>query len=125
LPNFSTLLSLILTSKQVYAVFQTRPHLIACAVAYNQLGSVLPQALTLVRRQTAGLLQPDASKLLKEADAVHQGISHDEIRMLARNAKTVTEWENLFSWRYYPPSQFTMPDIYTVIGTDGKTEHPD
>jgi hypothetical protein len=125
LPNFSTLLSLILTSKQVHTVFQTRPHFITCAVAYNQLGSVLPQALTLVRCRAAGLLQLDVSKLPEEADALRQETSREEIKLLARNVKVATELEDLFSWRYCPLSHPTITDTYTATGIDLKTEHPE
>jgi hypothetical protein len=104
IPDIPTLLSLISVSKQIYAVFQARSHSITSAVAYNQLGTVLPQALTLVRCEAAGLVQCDVNKLPDEADALHHAISSQELRMLARNAKTVVEWEDLFSWRYCPQS---------------------
>jgi hypothetical protein len=100
LPDVSTLLSLALTSKEVYEVFRAFRRSVVLVVANNQVGPSLPQALRLARCRAAGLVQRDVGNLPGENDPLPQEISPEELQILAQNAQTVAELEDLFSWRY-------------------------
>ncbi|KAF9461497.1 hypothetical protein BDZ94DRAFT_1310514 [Collybia nuda] len=97
--TFAALLPLISTSKFVYGVFQSRRESIVHAIALNQLGDILPQALRLARYEDAHLLQRNVEDLPKEEDIYAQAITPSEARILAHNAQTVQELEDCYSFR--------------------------
>ncbi|KAH7923083.1 hypothetical protein BV22DRAFT_1036762 [Leucogyrophana mollusca] len=100
LPDFKTLQSTILTSKSIYSVFRNRPHSIVRAVAYNQIGPALPQAVRLVRCGHAKLWLKPVDELLGEDELVkHSILTNEEVRMLVDKAKVVEGLEDIFSWR--------------------------
>lgn len=98
-PTFATLLPLILTSKFVYGVFRARRETIVHAVASNHLGAVLPQALRLARCEDARLLQRNVEDLPKEEDIYAREITTSQARIMVRNAQTVQELEDYYSFR--------------------------
>lgn len=95
--DFPTLLSIILTSKAFHSVFETHPNSIIRDVAYNEVGSALPQALRLVRCKAALCRHAAIEDLPEESDVIP--IGRAEARMLAENAKIARRFEALFSWR--------------------------
>jgi hypothetical protein len=95
LPDFLTLQNVLTASKALYAVFQAHPNSIVRAVAYNVVGSALPQALRLVRCQDGS----GAYDTLEE-DVVSLNITSEEARKLAANTTVVHALEDLFSWRH-------------------------
>ena len=86
----------------LYNVFKAGHQAIASAVALNQIGPALPQALRLARTEVAGLHQVKVNDLPREdlILSVPVGITGRESAILARNAEAVSELENLFSWKY-------------------------
>ncbi|KAH7910115.1 hypothetical protein BJ138DRAFT_1009494 [Hygrophoropsis aurantiaca] len=112
LPDFNTLHSAILTSKSIYTVFHDRPHSTIRAVAFNQIGPALPQALRLVRCERANLWLRPVDELLGEDELLkHPVITSEEVRMLVEKVKVADALEDLFSCRYkdkrFPNSQLT------------------
>lgn len=99
-PNFKSLLSLLLTSKLFNDVFEAHPHGIVRDVAHNQVGPALPQALRLVRCETAGYRFKDVADLPAEDDIMKQPITRAEARVLAQNAYVAYTLEDVFSRRY-------------------------
>lgn len=97
--DFSTLLSIILTSKALNSVFEAHPHSIIREVAYNEVGSALPQALRLVRCEPAHCRHAAVEDLPAESDVMTRPIDRAEARMLAKKAKIARRFEALFSWR--------------------------
>ena len=103
IPGLATLLSLTLVSKDIRAVFETRPSSIICAVVSNQLGPVLPQALRLVRsvnRKPKIRWRCLAQDVPKEHDVIKDPITRQEAIALARNTSVVERLEALYSIRY-------------------------
>ena len=88
-----------LSCQFLYDVFKAGRQAITDAVAFNQIGPTLPQALRLARTEAAGLFQIEAGDLPKE-DVPQLGITRRESTILARNGEVVAELENLFSWKY-------------------------
>jgi hypothetical protein len=89
-----------LSCQFLYDVFQAGRQAITDAVAFNQIGPTLPQALRLARTEAAGLFQIEARDLPKEDLVPQLGITRRESAILARNGEVVAELENLFSWKY-------------------------
>ena len=89
-----------LSSQFLYDVFKAGRQTITDAVAFNQIGLTLPQALRLARTEAAGLCQIKAGDLPKEDLVPQLGITGRESTILARNGEVVAELENLFSWKY-------------------------
>ena len=100
LSDFPSLISTSLSCQFLYDVFKAGRQPITDAVAFNQFGPMLPQALRLARTEAAGLFQIEAGDLLKEDLVPQLGITARESTILARNGEVVTELENLFSWKY-------------------------
>lgn len=100
LPDFPSLISTSLSCHFLYGVFNAGRRVITCAVAVNQIGSTLPQALRLARTEAASFFQTKVSDLPTEDLVSPVGITERESAILARNAEIVTELENLFSWKY-------------------------
>ena len=102
LPDFPSLISMSHSCRFLYNVFKAGHQAIASAVALNQIGPALPQALRLARTEVAGLHQVKVNDLPSEdlILSVPVGITGRESAILARNAETVSELENLFSWKY-------------------------
>ena len=103
-PDFATLLSVILVSKHIHSVFETRPNSIIRIVAENQVGhGVLPQALRVVRLGVDASQQSEAeiqvANLPEEKDVLAQQITRQEAAALARNARVANTLEVLFSLR--------------------------
>jgi hypothetical protein len=103
LPDFQTLLSFMTTSKAFYTMFQYHPQSIIRAVAYNQVGDALPQALRLVRCDEPNYNRfpirfPNVNDLPEE-NMMNTPIQPREARMLAINARVAHALEDLFSWR--------------------------
>ncbi|KIJ64403.1 hypothetical protein HYDPIDRAFT_111714 [Hydnomerulius pinastri MD-312] len=104
LPDFQSLENFVLSSKFVYDVFQYRSSSIFRAVARNQIGSALPQALRLMKCITGKLGLRPVEELFQEADFAPQyNVSPAEARMLADNASVVKALEDVFSWRGKDP----------------------
>ena len=104
-PDFATLLSTVLASRDIHRVFETRPNSIIRAVAENQVGAdVLPQALTVVRLPEDAYSKSKAQSLVEclpdEKDMIAQQITRQEASALARNARVASGLEALFSIRY-------------------------
>ncbi|EGN98506.1 hypothetical protein SERLA73DRAFT_183555 [Serpula lacrymans var. lacrymans S7.3] len=100
LPNFSSLLSAILSSRFVYSVYKARPNSISRAILYNQLGAALPPALRLVRCGTDNFRQSPVSELCREDELANKPeITCDEAVKMSHHLKVVNELEDLFSWR--------------------------
>ena len=111
--NFETLGSLILTSKTFNTVFEAHPNSIIRDVAYNEVGSALPQALRLVRCETANFRYADVATLPEESDVMTRPIEREEARRLAKNAKIAHSFETLFSRRY----------IFTIVHIGQSSGH--
>ncbi|KAH7913801.1 hypothetical protein BJ138DRAFT_1124096 [Hygrophoropsis aurantiaca] len=104
LPSFGTLQATILTSKSIHAVFCRRRKSIIRAVAYNQIGPALPQALRLVRCKQAQRRKKQPVTDVEENLRTHPeledpDISNREIKALPSKASVVQELENTFSYR--------------------------
>ncbi|TFK76634.1 hypothetical protein BDN72DRAFT_829768 [Pluteus cervinus] len=67
------------------------------AVADNQIGPALPQALALAHCQSSKLIKMDLDDIPGEDTILRQAINHEEAYILGENAKVVLEWERLFS----------------------------
>ena len=98
--DLPSLFSTSLSCRFFYEVFKAGSQAITRAVALNQIGPMLPQALRLARTEARSLHRVDVGDLPKEDSALSVGITGQESVILARNAKTVFELENLFSWKY-------------------------
>lgn len=98
-PDFKTFSSLIKAAKIFYTTFQARPHSIVRAVANNEVGDALPQALRLVRYETGRFHDADINGLPEENIVMNTPIHPEEARMLTKNAKVIHKLEDLFSWR--------------------------
>lgn len=99
LPDFKTFLSLVTTTKIFNTTFQARPHSIIRAIAYNEVGHALPQALRLVRCEAGHFHDADLSDLPEEKTAMNTPIQPEEACALVKNAKVAHSLEDLFSWR--------------------------
>lgn len=101
-PDVPTLSSAILTSKSFYHIFQARPQSILRAVAYNEVGPALPQALRFIRTKLA---KEDAEE--DESDAEPWTIPDEtnnillisaaELRSLSSCVSITQALEDLFS----------------------------
>ena len=98
-PDFKTFSSLIKAAKIFYTTFQARPHSIIRAVAYNEVGDSLPQALRLVRCEAGRFHDADVNELPEENNVMNTPIQPEEARMLTKNVKVIYTLEDLFSWR--------------------------
>lgn len=98
-PNINALLSLSSTSKAIYSVFKAHPQSIIRAVAFNEVGEALPQALRLVRCR--GRRHADPARLPKESEMLNDDklITIREAQLLSQNAQIANTLEDLFSWR--------------------------
>ncbi|KIJ60910.1 hypothetical protein HYDPIDRAFT_116592 [Hydnomerulius pinastri MD-312] len=118
LPDFSSLVSTILTSKAVYAVYKAHPTSIQRAVAYNLVGSALPEALRLVRCRRRGMTLKPPNELLGEDDIVkNPQLTRDEIKDLVGISGSAKRLEELFSWRekdcrFQSSSQLTVGESH-------------
>lgn len=100
LPDFKSLATAILTCSGIYRVYSTHPTSVRRAIAYNLVGSALPQALRLVRCERQGLRLRPLHELLGEDELrKNPWLSNDEIRDLCRLATNSQELEDIFSWR--------------------------
>jgi len=95
LPDFETLQVALLTSRAFYEVFQAHPQSIVRAVAYDQVGPALPQALRVVRCQS-DKIEYDTHL---ERDVLSQMITPGETRELILNSDIVHALEDMFSLR--------------------------
>lgn len=97
--TIGSLQSLSSTSKAIHTIFKAHPQSIIKAVALNEVGEALPQALRLVRCRNRR--HADPMRLPKESEMVgdDEPITIREARLLSRNAQIVKELEDLFSWR--------------------------
>ncbi|KDQ62627.1 hypothetical protein JAAARDRAFT_203719 [Jaapia argillacea MUCL 33604] len=105
LPDFSSLLSVLLVSKSTHAVFDNRPNSITCAVAENQFGPILPHALRVIRLEERKHAYCKAhpyelDDLPKEEHSSSEVITSSDACRLCKNSRVVAELEGLFSWRY-------------------------
>ena len=91
LPDFETLAAVLCTSRVFYSVFDVHPHSIAQSIAWNVVGSALPQAIRVVLAQDGRSL-PDEPSVLTE-----HTLTRDECQQLQDNAAIVCKYENLFS----------------------------
>ncbi|KAF8892980.1 hypothetical protein BD779DRAFT_1508087 [Infundibulicybe gibba] len=89
IPTLTSLLSMARTSRSMYSTFKIRSSSLLSAVAHNDVGPAWPQALLLAQYQSSPSLSAPNCKL-----------THDEIRILSRNAKVVRDLEDIFSWRH-------------------------
>jgi hypothetical protein len=99
LPDFSTLLSTIVASKDINTVFETHPSSIIRGVVDNQVGPALPQALRLVRLCEL----PDSERSLEntpeEAGILDTPITRKQAWELGRNSRVTRQLEALYSFR--------------------------
>ena len=97
--TIESLLSLSSTSKAIYTVFKAHPQSIIKAVALNEVGETLPQALRLVRYR--GQRHVDPTRLQSESEMMSddEPITIKEARLLSQRAQNAKELEDLFSWR--------------------------
>ena len=110
LPDLTSLISMSHSCRFLYNVFKAGHQGIICAVALNQIGSLLPQALRLARLEMARLHQVKVGELPTEDLSVR--ITRRESVILARNADVVTELEDLFSWKYVVYFGFVQLDFF-------------
>ncbi|KAF8656389.1 hypothetical protein AX16_002575 [Volvariella volvacea WC 439] len=99
LPDLRSLFAFVLANGYVYQIFESRHHSILHAVARNQFGSVLPQALRAARSEARGLMNCDVNDLQGEDEVLHHDITMVEAGILARNAEVIDKLEDLYSWR--------------------------
>lgn len=130
--DFKTLLSTISSAKVFYEVFKAHPRSILCAVAYNEVGGALPQALRLAQCEVVPRYYRcvDVSRLPEENKTVNIKFPSEpsqsaELRKLSANAKIAHELEALFSWRYISYLFVSIYDCFrTCFKTDAKTGPP-
>ncbi|TFK52504.1 hypothetical protein OE88DRAFT_1807395 [Heliocybe sulcata] len=106
LPDFDSLSSVILVSRQIYDVFNRHPVSIVRSVAYNKIGPSLPQALRLARHKKD---QYDPVNWPPEAEVMNVPITVQERHIIARNAHIVSQLEDLFSWSH--KNQFSTTSV--------------
>ncbi|KAH7913800.1 hypothetical protein BJ138DRAFT_1124095 [Hygrophoropsis aurantiaca] len=104
LDNFKTLGAAILASKSIHAAFRRRPRSILRAVAYNQIGPALPQALRLLRcerlqRRKKRPVTDVLENLRIHGELERPDISPHEIKSLSEKARVVQTLEDIFSNR--------------------------
>ena len=96
LPDFSTLSTLLRTSKRhFYDVFEENRTTIIAAIPWNTVGPALPSA--------ARVLFCEDSTEFSEADILnpeYHEYGRDEYHELEKNAAIVAQYEDLFSIRY-------------------------
>lgn len=115
LPSFTDLRSAVLSSNTFYGVFSARPSSIVEAIAYNEVGPALPEALRVFRYKVTDPLPGDAGGL--------SSITCAEARSLTRNAAVVKGLEGLYSSRHVLTSNFNLSiAIYVLL--DIKIVHP-
>jgi hypothetical protein len=93
--DFTSLASFALSCKSVHSVFKEHPKSITRAVAYNVVGPALPQALF--------LLKYDSAQTIRDIDPVTNteiDIKPGQTAQLERNATVVHRLEDYFSLRY-------------------------
>ncbi|KAG9315864.1 hypothetical protein JVU11DRAFT_3513 [Chiua virens] len=103
LHNFQSLWGFVVSCKFVYSVFRFRQNTILGAVAHNQFGPALPQAMDVVRR----LGGTHASALVYDHQDAHCSaefvISPSQVRLLRDHAATIQALEDIYSWREKDP----------------------
>lgn len=92
LPNLADLQSTILSSKAFFGVFSARPSSFVKAVAYNEIGPALPEALRVFRYKVTDPWPEDVGG--------QSPITCAEARSLTRNAAVVKGLEGLYSSRH-------------------------
>lgn len=105
-PDPTSLLSLLLTSKRFNDAFQAHPEGILRGIASAQVGDALPQALRLVRCEAEGYICQDVNDLPSELDMTKQATTSLEVRALVCNAVVANTLEDLFSRRYISSSSY-------------------
>jgi hypothetical protein len=109
LSSFIDLRSAILSSQAFYTVFNARPSSIVEAVAYNEVGPALPQALMVLRYKTKDPW-PEGASL--------SPISCREAQFLSKNTAVVKALEDLFSSRHVQTLETnSLTVIYALLDT--------
>lgn len=100
LPDFQSLQGFISSSKSVYSIFRCRQNSILGAVAQNQFGPALPQAMSLVRCLGATHSSRLAYELQREVVLSQDlTITSAQARLLRDHAAIVRTLEDIYSWR--------------------------
>ena len=97
--TIESLLSFSSTSKAIYTVFKAHPQSIIKAVALNEVGEALPQALRLVRYWDHRHVDPTRLPSESEMMSDDEPITIEEAKLLSQSAQNAKELEDLFSWR--------------------------
>ncbi|KAF9464147.1 hypothetical protein BDZ94DRAFT_520532 [Collybia nuda] len=105
LPSFADLQSVVVSSNVFYGVFNVRPSSIVDAIAHNEIGPALPEALRACRYRATDPWPVDGGGLAP--------ITCIEARSLSRNAAVVKGLEDVFSSRYKDRSSRTSKLNFT------------
>ncbi|KIJ65671.1 hypothetical protein HYDPIDRAFT_39589 [Hydnomerulius pinastri MD-312] len=98
--DFASLAAIIATSKEIYSVYCAHHASIHRAIAYNLVGSALPQALRYVRCRRQGLTFRPPNEMLEEDEVMENPVlTCDEINDLTEVSASAKQLEDLFSWR--------------------------
>ena len=97
-PDFKTLLSLLLTSKVFNETYELHPQGIIHDISSTVVGSALPQALRILRCES-GYVNKNITDLPSEEDVMKQPITRLEACLLTDNAQVAYGLEDLFSQR--------------------------
>ncbi|KAI0322318.1 hypothetical protein OF83DRAFT_1094673 [Amylostereum chailletii] len=105
IPNLRSLCSTIVVSKSVYNVYKTRPRSITKAVAFNEIGTTLPDATRLCHLQLRSLRElssQDDSELTSNKKTEEEDIgpaNWSQAKILSENATVIHQLEVFFSQR--------------------------
>ncbi|TFK52524.1 hypothetical protein OE88DRAFT_1657834 [Heliocybe sulcata] len=98
LPDFDSLLALILVSKRIYHIYRRHSKSIRRSIAYSLVGPALPQALRLVRRGSYGSRDP--SSWPRESEMMATAITPEDALRLTQKASVLDQLEIVFSRSY-------------------------